>query len=378
MGKGPSLAPPAGGHHRSALPPGRLRRRAALCGLVAAGSLGLAAPAGAQSHVVRPGETASEIAARHGITTAALQQANALGDPHRIVAGTVLTIPTRSGSGGRSTSSASTHTVAPGDTLSGIARRHGLSTAELARANGITDPHRVRPGQVLSVGGGAGSSVAAGPASYQVQPGDALSTVAERAGTTTAELLRLNGLSNRDHIRVGQVLRLPAGGSAPATTRTATTSPTVRAVSQRYPNLPAKLLAHPERMELVPRFERWAAHYGVSVEFLMGVTWLESGWQNHVVSHAGAVGIGQLMPVTSRWLADEIIGVPSLDPQVPDDNIRMSAAFLAWLQRSMGSRDLALAGYYQGPTAVKLLGVYPVTDVYVTAANALIERFRPA
>ena len=51
--------------------------------------------------------------------------------------------------------SGSAYTVRPGDTLSGIAGRFGVSTTDLARANGITDPNRIYAGQVLEVPGRA-------------------------------------------------------------------------------------------------------------------------------------------------------------------------------------------------------------------------------
>jgi LysM repeat protein len=47
------------------------------------------------------------------------------------------------------------YTVRQGDTLSGIAGNLGVSTAELARTNGITDPNRIRAGLVLAMPGRA-------------------------------------------------------------------------------------------------------------------------------------------------------------------------------------------------------------------------------
>jgi len=45
------------------------------------------------------------------------------------------------------------YTIASGDTLSSIARRHGTTVAELARTNNIKDPNRVRAGVQLSIPG---------------------------------------------------------------------------------------------------------------------------------------------------------------------------------------------------------------------------------
>lgn len=53
------------------------------------------------------------------------------------------------------------YTLKPGDSLYGVARSHKVQTAELQRVNGITDPTKVRPGAVLKVPGGAGGAVVA-------------------------------------------------------------------------------------------------------------------------------------------------------------------------------------------------------------------------
>lgn len=45
--------------------------------------------------------------------------------------------------------------------------------------------------------------------SYIVQPGDTLSKIAGRFGVTQAELMALNGITNPDHIEKGQKLKLP-------------------------------------------------------------------------------------------------------------------------------------------------------------------------
>lgn len=351
-----------------------MRMRALLCSVVVAGSLTSVSPVAAEtSYRVRPGDTVSTIAHRHGLRTSQLQAANQLSDANRVIAGQVLVIPAAGASA--APAGGGTHRVARGEALSVIARRYGTTADALAAANGIDDPHRVRAGTVLRIGA---TAAPAGPASYEVRPGDALSTIARRHGTSTTELLRVNGLSDADRIRAGQVLSLPGRSASASSPSGAAAAASVSSVSRRYPDLPRKLRAHPDRLALVPSFERWAAHYGVPVEFLMAITYLESGWQNSVVSHKGAVGIGQLMPVTSRWLADEVIGISSLDPTVPDDNIRMTAAYLAWLSRAMGDREQAIAAYYQGPTSVRLLGVFPVSEVYVTAVSALFTSFRRA
>ena len=253
-----------------------------------------------------------------------------------------------------------THVVEPGDTLSVIARNYGLTTSELAAANGITNPNLIRVGQALTVPG-------AQPAAHTVVSGDTVSHLARTYGVSAAEIVRLNGLADANRIRVGQTLLLPANADSGSS---------LASLAARYPSLPRSISDNPERLALIPSFERWAAHYGVPTDLLMAMAYQESGWQDDVVSNKGAVGVGQILPGTSTWLANDLIGIPSLDPTVADDNIRMSARFLQWLIVYLGGEREALAGYYQGPTSVAARGNYPQTDVYVAAVSAGRARFQ--
>jgi LysM repeat protein len=105
--------------------------------------------------------------------------------------------------------------VRPGDTLSAIAVRLGTTIAALAEANGLADPDRIRAGQRLRVPGGAPASPAPSAEGVRVRPGDTLSAIAVRLGTTIAALAEANGLADPDRIRAGQRLRVPGGAPAP-------------------------------------------------------------------------------------------------------------------------------------------------------------------
>lgn len=98
----------------------------------------------AATHVVRPGETLSEIAARYRTTVSALVEANDLTDADFIVAGQHLRVRTP----------ATRHRVRAGETLSGIAARFGTTATRLARANDIANPDYIVPGQSIEVPGG--------------------------------------------------------------------------------------------------------------------------------------------------------------------------------------------------------------------------------
>jgi LysM repeat protein len=245
--------------------------------------------------------------------------------------------------------------VKPGDSLSMVARNHGVSTRSLAAENGISNLNLIRVGQVLRIPG----------AYHVVRPGDTLSGIAVSAGVSMSALAATNGIQNPDRIRIGQRLRLPTGSAARSV------SP-----SAGYGRLPSRLRANPGRLNLIPSFEKWAAHYGVPADVLMAVAYRESGWQTSVASPKGAIGVGQLMPRTAEWIAADLIRLPGLDPYNPDDNIRMSARFLAWLIGYMGSLDAALAGYYQGPGSVATRGYYNDTTAYITNINQIRTLFR--
>jgi len=126
---------------------------------------------------------------------------------------------------------------------------------------------------------------------------------------------------------------------------------------------------------LIPAFEQWAAEYGLDPGLLMAVTWLESGWQNGVVSPAGAIGIGQLLPDTVHFLATEVMHT-ALDPADPESNIRMSARYLTWLlDQTGGDVPKALAAYYQGLRSINQAGVAPESVVYATTVLTIADRY---
>jgi LysM repeat protein len=202
----------------------RRRARALPCLLLAlAAILAAAAPAwgAGGGYRVRPGDTLSGIAVRLGVSASDLARANALSDPDRIVAGRRLTVPGRA-AGTSSGGGGGAYRVRSGDTLSGIAVRLGVSTGALVRANRLTDPNRIVVGRRLVLPGGA--PAAAGTtgtaSSYRVRPGDTLSGIAARLGVSGSSLAGANGLADPNRIVVGALLRLPGGAASPASPAT--------------------------------------------------------------------------------------------------------------------------------------------------------------
>jgi LysM repeat protein len=183
--------------------------------------LALAAPVFAQEstvHVVQRGENLYRIALRYGVTVNAIAAANGLANTSRIYVGQRLIIPTGGSSPGPPSSSSGVHVVKRGENLYRIALRYGTTTRALAAANGIVNTGRIYVGQRLVVPGQTTpsptpSQPAPSGQTYTVRRGDTLSAIGLRYGVSTWSLAQLNSIRNPSFIYVGQVLRIPGGGT---------------------------------------------------------------------------------------------------------------------------------------------------------------------
>ena len=170
--------------------------------------------------VVRPGETLSEIADRHGVSLTRLMQANGINNADLVVVGQRLTIP-GSAAASRPTGAA-TVTVQAGDTLSDIAAREGVGLSQLMQANGISNANLVVVGQRLSIPGrrAAAPAAAARPnqptATYTVKSGEILSEIAARFNTSTERLIQLNAIRDPNLVISGTRLQVPVPPRPPA------------------------------------------------------------------------------------------------------------------------------------------------------------------
>ncbi|MCI5064806.1 LysM peptidoglycan-binding domain-containing protein [bacterium] len=158
-------------------------------------------------YLVRRGDTLGRIAQRYRTTVAKLKALNGLrSDVVRV--GQTLVV---SSSGGASSQASGSHTyrVRSGDTLFGIARTHRTTVASLQRANGMRSS-RIRVGQVLKLPAGAhgASHSSAGDILYRVKRGDSLWGIARKYGVSLSTLKSRNKLRSTT-VRVGQKIYIP-------------------------------------------------------------------------------------------------------------------------------------------------------------------------
>jgi putative chitinase len=95
-----------------------------------------------------------------------------------------------------------------GENLTRIAQRYGTTVWAIAQANGIWNINYIRAGQVLLIPV-PGPILGPTPQIYIVQPGDTLSAIAWRFGTTVWALAQANGIWNPNLIYIGQRLYIP-------------------------------------------------------------------------------------------------------------------------------------------------------------------------
>lgn len=120
------------------------------------------APVVTAKHLVASGETLYGIASKYHVTVDAIRRANPKLRGNNIISGTYLNVPVKADSeAGREAAARTaaaapagkTYTVRRGDTLGRIARNHKISTAKLMKLNNLSDKdaRRIKPGDKLKV-----------------------------------------------------------------------------------------------------------------------------------------------------------------------------------------------------------------------------------
>jgi N-acetylmuramoyl-L-alanine amidase len=260
--------------------------------------------------------------------------------------------------------------VRPGDTLTSISRRHGVEIETIVDLNGLANPNRIFVGQELRLEPASTSTAARAPAApapaaasrtHVVQAGEHLTGIARRYGVTIDAVAAANGISNPSRIFAGQRLSIPGTGAS-------------RPAASAEPQLPASMADLMRRRDSVRAvIAEEASRFSVSAALALAVAWQESGWRQGVVSHAGAIGVMQLLPSTAEWVGETMLAT-RVDPHDMRQNVRAGVRLLAhYLDRYDGDRALTLAAYYQGQTAVDRHGIYAVSRPYIASIVVLEE-----
>ena len=209
----------------------------------------------------------------------------------------------------------STYTVVRGDSLSGIASRFGTTSRNLMSLNGITNANLIRVGQVIKLSADAAPAApapaapapaapapaapapaapaptaTAAPTTYTVVARDTLSGIASRFGTTTRNLMSLNGITNANRLRIGQVLTI-VGAAAPAAPAPAAPAPAAPAPATPAPAAPAPNASGTTSYTVVARdtLSGIASRFGTTTRNLMSL---------NAITNANSIRIGQIITVS--------------------------------------------------------------------------------
>ncbi len=168
-----------------------------------------ATPAGTFVYTVQPGDTLSALARRFGVSVDTLVQLNRLRDPGLLRVGQELVIPGQAPAV-TPTVEGYVHVVRPGETLYGISRQYGVPLDQLAAVNQITNPATLRVGQRLIIPTYRQQTPATNAQRIHiVQPGETLSAIAARYGVSPKAIAEINKLENPSRIYSGQRLIIP-------------------------------------------------------------------------------------------------------------------------------------------------------------------------
>ena len=276
-----------------------------------------------------------------------------------------------------------------GDTLWQIARDHHTTVARLMALNHLPGNGLILAGQMLLLPGTARPTTTPATTSmtrrtttvgYVVRPGDNLTVLAHRFGTTPRALAASNHLRG-DLIVMGQRLtyratRVVRSGSGVVPAGSGVAGSVAGSVAASAAAHRAELATRSvPSQDAVQRLIRQAAKRNhVDPSLALAVAYQESGFQQRVVSPVDAIGVMQVLPSTGRALS--LAYGRSFDLMQARDNVDAGVLLLRELLASTRSQSGALAGYYQGLGSIAVQGLLPQTHSYIRNITFLQRRFR--
>lgn len=281
-----------------------------------------------------------------------------------------------------------TYKTREGDTLYGVASKHGVSVPALAELNRISPRQNLHQGQVLSLP--EKNDLPDTDPSHVVAPGETLPGIAARHQMSPGTLRRANSMGDDSFLQVGELLLLR--DSTARRHRTPPEPPTDIprvATSAQVEGIRPNVLAaarlnkftllqrtHPAPAQARIIVASIAEELGADPALMQAVAAQESGFQHTTVSAGNAIGIMQVTPRSGRWASD-IVG-RSLDLLDLADNIVAGTVILGWLVETAESENEALAGYYQDLRSVRSEGLLPETKAFVRAVQMQRQRMQEA
>ena len=160
------------------------------------------------SYTVVSGDSLSVIAERFNVKTSDLKHWNLLSGKSHLSLGQKLTVYTAQQKNITQSAQSQFYTVQFGDSLSIIADKFNIQTVDLKRWNKLDDKQYIIPGQKLTIRNKVGST-SQPPMDhviYTVQNGDSLSVIAAKFSVKTADLKNWNNLGNNKYLKIGQKL----------------------------------------------------------------------------------------------------------------------------------------------------------------------------
>lgn len=250
--------------------------------------------AGGTQITVKPGETVYNLSRRFGVPTDAILKANGLSSANALAAGQQIVIPTYVHSA-RAPVSAPDANPNVADARSSTGTRYDVP-ANRTPVPGQAPSERVavlpqQPAPKEKSGGGQAASPAATPATvggtYTVVAGDTLHGIARKTGAGTEAIKQANGLTS-GLIRIGQTLKIPAGGTAPAQAVAAApkTDPTTTAAVNR----PSNVYTPPKQAETA--IQKAAADASAPAPNASGISKMRWPARGRVISNFGGAGGG--------------------------------------------------------------------------------------
>ena len=296
-------------------------------------------PSGGASYTVKSGDTLSGIASKNGMKLGTLLSLNGISASKPIFPGDKIKVSGSASSSSSSSSSsaskpsggsskASSYAVKSGDTLGGIAAKHGMKLSDLLDKNPqLSTSTPLQIGTKVKVSGSSVSSTSTGGSKQKI--GNTF------LGRTYADHVVSSANENKDYL---------------------------------------DSISVPSRSEMQSMIVSTANRMGVDPALALAHSMQESGFNMRAVSPANALGAMQVIPSTGEWMSSRVgKKLNLLDPQ---DNVTAGIAVIRYNLDNTDNLDDAIAAYYQGLGGVKKYGMYDDTKRYVASVKSLITQAR--